>query len=263
VAEATSLARSLQIQLRVIGAVLMREIITRFGRDNLGVLWLFVEPMMFTVGVLLVWTFTRLAGGRDLPIVMFCVTGYSSVLLWRNCVSRAATAIPPNFGLLYHRNVRPLDLILARALLEVGGATISFAGLTVFFVCFGLADWPVDPLQVVAGWLLLAWFGTALSLAMGASALFSELTERVWHPVSYLMFPLSGAVFLVEWLPPESRPYVLYVPMVNAIEIMREGYFGPAMKAHYDLGYYVAVCLILSLLGLAGIRLASRRIEVP
>jgi capsular polysaccharide transport system permease protein len=123
VAEATSLARSLQIQLRVIGAVLMREIITRFGRDNLGVLWLFVEPMMFTVGVLLVWTFTRLASGRDLPIVMFCVTGYSSVLLWRNCVSRAATAIPPNFGLLYHRNVRPLDLILARALLEVGGAT--------------------------------------------------------------------------------------------------------------------------------------------
>jgi ABC-2 type transport system permease protein/capsular polysaccharide transport system permease protein len=42
----TSLRHSFEIQRRVIGALLMREVITRFGRHNIGFLWLFVEPMI-------------------------------------------------------------------------------------------------------------------------------------------------------------------------------------------------------------------------
>ena len=41
-----SLLHSLGIQRRVLHALLMREIITRFGRENLGVLWLVAEPML-------------------------------------------------------------------------------------------------------------------------------------------------------------------------------------------------------------------------
>ena len=44
------------IQRRVLHALLMREIITRFGRENLGVLWLVAEPMLFTLGVATLWT---------------------------------------------------------------------------------------------------------------------------------------------------------------------------------------------------------------
>lgn len=37
----TPLLRSFQIQLRVVGALLMREILTRYGRHNIGFLWVF------------------------------------------------------------------------------------------------------------------------------------------------------------------------------------------------------------------------------
>jgi len=46
------LLRSVVIQTRVVGALIMREIITRYGRHNIGFMWVFVEPMMFTAGVL-------------------------------------------------------------------------------------------------------------------------------------------------------------------------------------------------------------------
>ena len=46
-----SLARSLRIQGRVLHALLMREVITRFGRDNLGVLWIVAEPVAGAVHV--------------------------------------------------------------------------------------------------------------------------------------------------------------------------------------------------------------------
>jgi len=72
---------------------LMREIITRFGRENLGVLWLVAEPMLFTLGVTTLWTAAGLHRGSPIPIVAFAVTGYSSVLMWRNSANRSGGAI--------------------------------------------------------------------------------------------------------------------------------------------------------------------------
>src|SRR5690348_16705535 len=109
---------ALIIQRRVIFALLMREVLTHFGRHNLGFLWLFLEPMIFTLAVTALWTATKAVHGSDLPIVAFAITGYSSVLLWRNMPSRTIGALGPNLSLLYHRNVRPIDIYLARLLLE-------------------------------------------------------------------------------------------------------------------------------------------------
>src|SRR5712675_3145990 len=94
-----SLLECLRIQRRVMHALLMREIITRFGRENLGVLWLVAEPMLFTLGVTTLWTAAGLHHGSPLPIVAFAVTGYSSVLMWRNSASRACSAVVQNRSL--------------------------------------------------------------------------------------------------------------------------------------------------------------------
>jgi capsular polysaccharide transport system permease protein len=241
----------------------MREVITRYGRHNLGVLWLFLEPTVFTLGVLGLWIISGVGEGKNMPVAAFCVTGYSSVLLWRNCASRASAAIPPNFGLLYHRNVRVLDLLISRILLEIGGASLSFLGLTCFFVWLGLMEWPVDLVRVLTGWMLLAWFGASLAIFVGGAAAFSDLVERLMNPITYVLFPLSGAVFLVDWLPTEAQRYILYLPMVNGLEVLREGYFGSAIRAHYDLTYLVASCLVLTVVGLLLTRKAGRKVELP
>jgi capsular polysaccharide transport system permease protein len=258
----STFARSLEIQFRVLGALLMREVLTRFGRHNLGVLWLFLEPMLFTLGIMGLWYVSRLPS-HGISIAAFCITGYSSVLLWRNCATRATMAIPPNYGLLYHRNVRVLDLMLARILLEIAGASLSFAGLVCFFVALGAMEWPVDLAGVLIGWLLLAWFGTGLAILIGAVTAFSDLIEKLWGPVTYIMFPLSGAVFMVDWLPVESQKWALYIPMVHGVEIIREGYFGSAVRTHYDIGYLTIWCMLLTLFGLALIRKAGRAVELP
>src|ERR1700689_1589669 len=114
-----SLLRSLANQRRVIFALLMREVITRFGRDNLGVLWLVGEPMIFTLGVATLWTAAGMNHGSAMPIIAFAVTGYSSVLMWRNSASRSSMALEQNKNLLFHRNVQVVDVLLTRTLLEI------------------------------------------------------------------------------------------------------------------------------------------------
>ncbi len=143
----TPLHRSLAIQARVILALLIREVLTRFGRHNIGFLWLFVEPMLFTLAITAFWTVARGSVLSGLPIVAFAVTGYSSVLLWRNMPSRCCNAIEPNLSLMYHRHVKVIDIFSARILLEAIGATTSFVTLMLAFGAIGWMRAPEDVLK--------------------------------------------------------------------------------------------------------------------
>jgi capsular polysaccharide transport system permease protein len=255
------LMQSLSVQRRVLHALMMREVITRFGRENLGVLWLIAEPMIFTLGVTTLWTAAGLHHASPIPIVAFAVTGYSSVLMWRNSANRVSAAIAQNKALLYHRGVQIIDVLLTRAVLEVAGATGSFTVLSLFFIYIGWMPAPVDLLEVLFGWLMLAWFGVSLALLIGAGTAFSETVERLWHPTAYLLFPMSGAAFMVEWLPPRMQKVLLLLPMVHGTEMLREGYFGNVVKTHHNVEYMAACCLVMSLCGLYVVRLAARRLE--
>jgi capsular polysaccharide transport system permease protein len=259
-AQAGSLRQSLSIQLRVIGALLMREVLTRYGRHNLGFMWLFVEPMTFTLGVTALWSFAGGGHFSSMPVTPFALTGYSSILLWRNMPTRCNGAIEPNAALLYHRNVKVLDIFLSRVLLEIAGATISFIVLGVFFVSIGWTNGPNDIAKVLLGWGMLAWFGVSLALITGSLSARSELVEKVWHPMSYLIFPLSGAAFMVDWLPASTQQIVLYFPMVHGVEMLRDGFFGQTVRTHYDMVYMFLACLCMTFLGLALTRETSRRV---
>jgi ABC-type polysaccharide/polyol phosphate export permease len=259
-AEPTSLLKSLRVQQRVISALLMREIITRFGRHNIGFLWLFVEPMLFTLGVTALWTASQSVHGSNLPIAAFAVTGYSSVLLWRNMPMRAIGAIEPNLSLMYHRNVKIFDVFAARMALEAAGASISFVILSIFFITIGWIAPPEDVLKVIAGWLMLAWFGFSLAILLGSLSEEYEVVDKLWHPASYLLFPLSGAAFLVDSLPVAAQNVVLYLPMVHAVELVRDGYFGSQINAKYDMLYMATICAVLTLIALAQMRKVSRSV---
>jgi ABC-type polysaccharide/polyol phosphate export permease len=252
---------SLAIQRRVIGALMMREVITRFGRHNLGALWIVGEPMLFTLGIATLWSGTGLRHDSDIPIVAFAITGYSSVLAWRNTVTRCSHAVQQNLNLLYHRNVKVIDVLITRVLLEIGGATTSFVVLTLVFVSGEWITPPKDLMLVVAGWLMMSWFGLGLGLTIGAATAYSPIVERVWHPTSYLLFPLSGAAYMAAWLPSSTRDVLLLLPMPNALELIREGFFGDVMKYYHDMGYMAMCNLALTLSGLWLVRDAGFRVE--
>lgn len=249
---------SVRIQADVLWALILREVMTRYGRHNIGFLWLFVEPMMFTLGVTALWTISGLHHSSDLPITAFALTGYSAVLLWRNMPGRCVGAIAPNSVLMYHRNVKIMDIFLSRLSLEAAGATISFAVLGVIFILIGWISYPEDLLKILQGWLLTAWFGASLAILLGAWSEQSELVEKFWHPTAYLLFPMSGAAFMVESVPQQLQNVILWLPMIHGTEMIRDGFFGSKVHAHYDTRYMLVVCMLLTVMALAFERKASR-----
>lgn len=254
----SSLVGSLRVQNRVVWAMIMREMLTRYGRNNLGFLWMFLEPMIFVAVIAGIWAATRSIHNSSIPIVAFALTGYSSMLLWRTLPSRCIGAIESNKTLLHHRYVKVLDIYFARIVLEQGAVTASFVVLGLIMWSM---DWlvpPEDVLEVAGGWMLLAWFGAGLALTLAALAERWDVVAKFWSPFSLILFPLSGAAFTADALPPATRAVFLWLPMIHGVEIIREGYFGSLILAHYNTSYLVVWNIALTLFGLSQVR----RIEV-
>src|SRR5262245_14477503 len=109
--------QSLALQFRVIGALIIREIHTRFGRENLGFGWIIAEPLVFALPVLAMWSLIRAKFEHGLPMIAFMWSGYLPLLLFRHVSGRMLMFVRVNAGLLYHQQVTILDLFIARALL--------------------------------------------------------------------------------------------------------------------------------------------------
>ena len=257
----TSFKESLMIQMRVIGALLMREIITRYGRNNIGFLWLFIEPLMITMFIVVMWKFMRADQVSSLNIVAFVLTGYPMAMMWRNASNRAIGAISGNMSLLYHRNVRVLDTILARVLLEVAGATIAQLAIMAVLLAMRWIEWPVDIFYMLLAWLLMALFALGLGLLICSIAFKFDAFGKLWGTFSFVMLPLSGAFFFVSTLPQQAQEYVLWIPMVHGTEMFRQGYFGSSILTMENPWYLLLCDLVLLFIGLAMVAKFSKGVE--
>jgi capsular polysaccharide transport system permease protein len=124
--------RGLLIQSRVVGALTVREIYTRFGRESLGFAWIVAEPLVFAIPVLFVWRAVRDPNEHGLALMPFLWSGYLPLLLFRHLGGRILFFIRANVPLLYHQRVKIFDIFVARALLEI------FSNLTALVVSFGV-----------------------------------------------------------------------------------------------------------------------------
>lgn len=253
--------RGAMIQRDVIGALLLREMATRFGRNNLGYLWLFLEPAMLggAIGMMHHLAGHGLPGG--LPTFVFWVIGYIPYYLFRGVLSRAPHAIEANRTLLYHRRITLFDLVLARNLLE-GAAALG--AMTLFALGFGavLGHWPAAPLSMLGGLALMLALVHGVAMLVAAASVHTEIFDRLMHIVTYLALPVTGAFFMVFWLPTDLQLIALWIPTVHCFELVREGQFGSRVPIHYDIAYVLAWAAGLNLLGMAALRRARRDVVV-
>jgi capsular polysaccharide transport system permease protein len=250
-----------RIQRQVIGALLLRELSGRFGRRNLGYLWLFLEPIMLGGAIATVHNISGHGLPGGLSVMPFWIVGYIPYYLFRGVVNRSPSAIHGNQSLLYHRRISIFDIMVSRNLLE--GAAVLGA-LTVFLLAFGLIleEWPKEVAKIVLGMVLMLAFSHGLALVIASVSVYSEVVERLTHLGSYLALPFTGAFFMVFWLPTELQQVVLWVPTVHVFELIREGQFGTVVPTHYSIPYLLAWVVGLNLLGMAALRRARRDLVV-
>lgn len=249
-------------QQRIISALILREMSTRFGREGLGFAWVVLEPLAFCVGVLILWTATKPAYEHGLRIAPFMMTGYMSLILMRHQITTSSSAIQANIGLLHHRQIKPLHLFLARNLLEFLGTTAAFFIVYIALMALGQVSLPHDYFLMFSGWLLLGWVGMGFALVVTGIALRFDFLERIIGLLTYVLVPLSGAFFMVDWLPAHIRDVYLLLPFPHPIEMLRAGVFGEFVQTHYDPVYAFAWGTVFNISGLLLIASGRDKVDV-
>lgn len=250
----------LKIQNRVVWALTMREVITRFGREGLGSLWLIAEPAMFIIGVMIIFSHLH-ADHAGYSYAEYLAVSYPTLLFWRNGTGRVVKALEINRPLLHHLPIRPIDIIYSRILLEFSGSAASFIILFIFLIYLGICQSPADLLMMTNGYLLIIWFSFAFVMIMAALAELNDTIERVSHIILYLMLPFSGVFIPLYAIPEQFRELLLYFPLVDAVEYFHAGYYGARMKTYYDIPYTIGVILAMTLFAYLLTNISIRKVK--
>jgi capsular polysaccharide transport system permease protein len=251
------------IQVRVVRALMIRELSTRFGRENIGFLWMMGEPLLFAGLVGIMWTILRGANEHgEISTAAFVGSGYIPLTMFRHAVGRAIGIFKANSSLMYHRQVKILDFILVRFLIEVIGGMM--AAVLLGFVLYGLGLMPIPqkPAYIIGGWMLYCTFVLSICLILAPLSESSEVFEKLIPVVTYIMIPVSGTFTMNSWLPPKVQAYMIYSPFVDGMEMIRYGIFGELVDPIYDWRIPLYASIPGILIGLAMCRRIRRRLVV-
>jgi capsular polysaccharide transport system permease protein len=253
---------AMKVQSRVVGAMVMRELQTRYGRNNVGYLWMIGEPLMLASVISTLHYVGKLSHQAGMGPYPFSVIGYCLFMIFRNLFNRGEGMIQSAVSMMYHKMITPLDVVLAKAIVELGGCLSSLAILMIAGIMLGIAELPVRPLYLFFAIFQIIWWAFGLSLIIASYTYDSHVLGRFVHPVSYFMMPLSGAFFTMSFLPPWARPLMEWNPMMSIFETARYGWFQAASDRYMFTGYTVAVSAGLTYWGLLAIRRVRAKIHL-
>jgi len=224
------LGDQLTVFRRVMRAVLIQDMRTRFGASHIGYLIAIAWPLSHLGIMTLVYAIRMsIAPVGDSPAV-FVGTAIVPYILCFYPARLLAMGIPQNRQLLYIPAIQPLHLIFSRCILEMLNAVIVLA---VFMFAISLFDIDILPPDMAEASKAI---GAAIFLGIGLGFLNVVMCAIVGpHFLTFFilvmigLYMISGAYLPPNAIPPNLREYLAYNPLTQLVEWLRSAYY-----ASYD-----------------------------
>lgn len=243
---------SWQIQIATIRALFFRELLTRFGSDQLrlGYIWAVLAPGLQVLMMVIIFTVIRLRVSPYMDYALFLVAGIVPWMLFAGAATRALGAVEANKGLFNYRPVLPIDAVIARTLLE---GILYFIVFIVFILGLWWFGYSISishiPLLFIS-WLLLMLFSFGFALIMMVVGHWSAEVAKFVGVLIRIMYFASGILYSLHVLPDKYLAYVLWNPVPHVIEYMRYALAPTYPIDHVSYTYFLKSTVVVLFLGL-------------
>ncbi len=222
----------------------------RFSVSKTGVFWTFFEPFVQVLVMVLIKVLLFSTASNNFDFTVFLALNFTAFNLFKNIINKSMGAFKANKTLFVYKQVKPLDTIIARILVEVFITGI----IIIFFVIIGLYfnyDLNVQNLPMVAaGFFYLVLFALSWATLLAVANSFVESVGKTMNMLmTFLMFG-SAVFYTIEMLPLPIQNLLLYNPLVHFMEMIHGYYFNVLDDRFVDYNYMLLWTIIPLYLGL-------------
>jgi capsular polysaccharide transport system permease protein len=230
-------------RLRVLFALVVREMSTKFGRSYGGYVWAIAEPLGGIVLLNIAFSLTVRKPPLGTNFALFYATGIVPFFLFTGVSAAVGAAISTNRGLLHYPVVSPLDAVFGKFILNFLTMLVVGILLAGGIILFYRLPVTLDPVAALTGFTLTGLLG--LGVGTLNCVLFGVFPtwRNVWSVLTKPLFVVSGTFFIYESAPYAFQQIMWYNPLVHAVAEVRAGFYGS-----YD-PYYVSVLYVLAVAG--------------
>jgi len=214
-----------RIQKSVIIALFFRELNMRFSSGRMGLFWTFFEPFF----QILIFVLIKIAlfgkNSSDFDFAVFLALNFTAFNLFKNIVLKSINAFKANKALFLYKQVKPIDTIIARVMVEIFITVIIIIIFLAIGLYFNFNIAIKDISMVTFGFLLLITFSFSLALFLSVLNIFMDsVSKLVGFSMTALMFG-SAIFYTIDMLPLKVQTILLYNPLIHLMEMIHGFYF--------------------------------------
>ena len=239
------------VQCRVLHALILRELKSRYGSRRLGFMWALIEPLIFISIFVAGFQLLGRQSQGGIPVPLFFVAGFSPFFMFRDIFGEVMSGTKGHQSLLMFPQVTRIDLLLSKLILAALVSVVVFLTLLIGLYFFGFSFRVENALGVMIGFTMMVLLGFGLGLVLGAFSIRYEFIQSLSQPLlGRPLFLTSGLFFSASMLPPVAREIALYNPLLHCIELIRASLFENFESRYVDLTYVMVFTLVLISFGL-------------
>lgn len=237
--------------IRVIFALMVREMITRYGRSFGGYFWAIAEPVgMIALLSMAFSSFLRLPPLGS-SFILFYAAGYLPFSFFMSINQTTSLAVQANRALMSFPVVSPLDAILARAILQF--LTMIVVSVVILVGLSFLISEPVRPnmeqfMMACVAAAILGMGGGTLNVVLYA---FIPSYKNIWAIITRPLFIVSGIFYTVESMPASLQAILVLNPLVHISGEAHKAFYPIYEGSYVNLAYPIGLGLGMFILGTA------------
>lgn len=236
--------------MRTIGALILREMSTRYGRIPGGYVWALFEPLgailLLSVG------FSLLIAQPSLgtSFILFYATGYLAFSLYQSISVLVARSINFSRPLLRYPSVTWLDAVLARFSLNLlTEIMVTYCLLTAILLSSDTKT-VIQILPILQAMIFAAFIGLGVGVLNCFLIGILPMWDILWSVVTRPLFLASGVMFIYEDMPSSVQSILWYNPILHVTGLMRMGIYPMYKPSYISIPYLLYVGLITLSLGM-------------
>lgn len=241
---------AIAIQTRVVGALVLRDLRTRFGRTIFGSMIVVAWPLAHLCILMAAYLVARNVVPMGTDSAVFVGTGVLPYILCFYPGRMIMFAVLQNKSLLGLPVVKTPDIILARCIVEVIAAFWVTGIFSVALYLFGVDVIPHRIDDAMLAILATVYLGFAIGW-LGA-VMFAVVRAWLAVQIGWLigMYLTCGVFFIPTNLPEKFRNILWYNPLLHAVEWLRSAYYDGYGYGMLSKSYLLGSATLILFIGL-------------